>query len=483
MNSIFDGPDNHGRRIFIKGLGALSVGFATATLLGGCESLREQIRNRPIRRRLRTGNSDVDNDIAIYREAVEIMKGLPNSDPRSWFAQAAIHGTAGVGFNFCHHGTNHFFSWHRAYLVFFEQICRELTGEKDFGLPYWNWNQNVNVHSAFLDNSSALFESRTNTSVSGVSNFTDATLNPIFEDSNFFTFGSQIEGTPHNRGHTHIGDIMGGFGSAFDPLFWMHHCMVDYCWAKWNIELENDNPDDSTWNSASWDHFVDRNGNAVSTTAGLTTIMPLLSYQYECSRIGRFGCPLDITAISQEELKRIVKRVKKGTAVRFEIKKRLPISKGRKLLTNIPELLSTRVTAGDFAQIVDVDSAKERVFLSINYAQFPEFNDFYVRAFLNLPGANENTPIDSDHYAGSFSFFGTKGGHDGHGQHSDAPSFLINVTEVLKKLKRKGKIRSGDSLSVNLIALPEGKQMRKVRQELELQQIEFIVSPLFIKQR
>ena len=482
MTYFFDGPDNHSRRMFIKGLGTTSVGFAAATLLGGCELLRKKIENRPIRRRLRTGNAAVNNDIAIYREAVENMKALPNSDPRSWFAQGTIHGTGGVGFNLCQHGTDHFFSWHRAYLVFFEQICRELTGEKSFGLPYWNWNQNPDVHHAFLDNTSTLFESRTNTSVSGVNNFTDATLNPIFEDSNFFTFGSQIEGTPHNRGHTHIGGILGGFGSAFDPLFWMHHCMVDYCWAKWNIELNNDNTNDSTWINTSWDHFVNGQGESVTAIAGLTTIMPLLSYQYECSHIGKFGCPLDITALSQAELQRIVERVKKGTDVRFEIKKRFPISSGKKLLTNKPELMSSRVKASDFAQIVDVDTATERVFLSIEYANFPEFNDFYVRAFINLPDANENTSIDSDHYAGSFSFFGTQGQHGGQGRHSHTPSFLINVTDTLKKLQRTGKLRSGDPLSVNLIALSEGKQMRKANQELDLQQIEFIISPVFIKQ-
>ena len=197
MQRGHEGLDNSGRRIFIKGLGWVGLGLVSTTLLGGCESILEKIRNRPVRRRLRTGSAAVDNDIAIYREAVAAMKALPNSDPRSWFAQSAIHGTAGVGFNFCHHGTDHFFSWHRAYLLYFERICQALTGEPKFGLPYWNWNRNPDVHSAFLDAGSSLFEgSRVNTSVAGVSNFTDATLNPIFDDTNFFTFGSQIEGTP-----------------------------------------------------------------------------------------------------------------------------------------------------------------------------------------------------------------------------------------------------------------------------------------------
>ena len=130
------------RRVFLKGLGYVSAGVITG-LLGGCESLVRSIQNRPTRRRLRTGSADVDADIATYENAVQLMKGLNASNPRSWAAQAALHGTESPSsFNFCQHGTNHFFSWHRAYLLYFERICQELTGNSNFGLPYWNWNQN-----------------------------------------------------------------------------------------------------------------------------------------------------------------------------------------------------------------------------------------------------------------------------------------------------------------------------------------------------
>lgn len=480
----FDGlPENPQRRIFIEGLGAVSLGLVGATLLGGCESLKEKIKNRPVRRRLRVGSSAVDNDIAIYRDAVAAMKALPNSDPRSWFAQAAIHGTSGVGFNLCHHGTTHFFSWHRAYLYHLELICRKLTGEAKFALPYWNWNQNPGVHSAFLDSSSALFDgTRVNTTVAGVSNFSNETLNPIFEDGNFFTFGSQIEGTPHNRGHTRIGGTMGGSGSANDPLFWMHHCMVDYCWAKWNIELGNDNTNDASWNSTSWNHFVDGDGNPTNMSAGITTLLPLLSYRYECSHIGKFGCPLDITALSNAEFKKLEARVKRGASVTYDIKKRVAISKAQTLFVNRPVSVKSKVSAADFATIVDLDTAKERVFLSIDYAHLPMSNDFYIRAFINLPDANANTSIDNDHYAGSFSFFGTHSPKES-GQHSHNPSFLINVTETLKALRRSGKIRSGEPISVQLIAIPEGERMLKPDTELHLQSLEFIVSPVTIRQR
>jgi tyrosinase len=476
-------PHNEERRIVIKGLGAVGLSLIGATLFGGCESLIEKIKNRPVRRRLRTGSAAVDNDIAIYRQAVSLMKALPASDPRSWSAQAAIHGTAGVGFNFCQHNTPHFFSWHRAYLFYFEQICRELTGEANFALPYWNWNQNSAVHPAFLDSTSSLFDgSRINTSVAGVSNFFSSTLNPIFEDANFFTFSTQIEGTPHNRAHTHIGGTLGGFGSARDPLFWMHHCMVDYCWAKWNLELENDNTNDSGWNSTEWNHFVDGKGNPATISAAATTLMPLLSYRYECSPVGKFGCPLDLESLSAAEFKKLEARVKAGASVRFDIKKRISISRSQRLLVNRPSEVKADVSAADFATIVDADTHADRVFLSLDYAALPVRNDFFVRVFINLPEADERTSIESEHYAGSFSFFGTETGNPPH-HHQHQPGFLINVTDTLRQLRRLGKLRSGEPISVQLVAIPEGREPLRADTTLQLRELAFIVSPVTIKRR
>src|SRR5262245_15470037 len=84
------------RRMAIKGLGFVSVALLLATM-GGCDKILEQIKNRPIRRRLRTGSAEVDADIATYRDAVAAMKALPGSNPTSWTAQAGIHGTVAGG--------------------------------------------------------------------------------------------------------------------------------------------------------------------------------------------------------------------------------------------------------------------------------------------------------------------------------------------------------------------------------------------------
>ena len=466
--------ENVSRRVFVKGLGFISLALLAGTF-GGCETLLRQIANRPIRRRLRTGSPEVDADILTYTQAVTLMKALPNSDPRSWSKQAQIHGTATNGFNLCQHGSNHFFSWHRAYLFYFEKICQELTGNKNFGLPYWNWNQNPALNPAFLNPASALFSARSNTTVAGNVAFTTATLDPIFDDTNFFTFSSQIEGTPHNTAHGAIGGIMGGGGSAGDPIFWAHHNMVDYCWAKWNIDLGNDTTNDAAWGNTSWNHFVDAQGNPANITAGLTTIMPLLSYRFESSAIG--------SAVAQAEasgkaFRNLEKRIRDGAEVKFDIKKRISVAEKISLAVARPFTKSTKMVAADFAALINSDKEKERIFVSIQFAQLPPANDFFVRVFINWPNASASTPTDDIHYAGSFAFFGT---HIEGARHEHQPQFLVNITHTLQKLKQRQELSETKPISVHLVAVPAFERFEKQNAELILDKLEIIITPVIVK--
>lgn len=463
------------RRIFIKGLGFVSMSLILGTL-GGCEQLADAIKNRPIRRRLRTGSAEVDADIATYRQAVTLMKALPGGDPRSWNNQAGIHG-AGCCFNFCQHGTPHFFDWHRAYLFYFEKICQKLTGNAKFGLPYWNWNQNPDINPAFLDTSSPLFLGRTRTSMSGSSAITTAELDPIFTDTNFFTFGQQIEGTPHNSVHTYIGGTMASGGSAQDPLFWTHHCMIDYCWAKWNIELGNNNTNDATWINTDNTHFVDADGNPASSTAGITTIMPLLSYQYESSAIG--SSPAKAAIKTKREFQQLETRIRAGANIRFDIKQRIRVMDRAAISIAKPMSKETRLSASDFSAIINSDAVQERVFVSIDFAQLPPTSDFSVRVFINLPNANSSTPTDDPHYAGSFAFFGTSQPGTA-GEHKHQPQFLVNITNTLQKLKRGQELKEGSPIAVQLVAVPFAEKLEREDTQLLLEKIDIITTPVIV---
>ena len=468
------------RRVFVKGVGFVSLSLILATM-GGCEDLFEKIKKRPIRRRLRTGSAAVDADIATYREAVELMKALPASDPTSWAAQAAIHGTAGVGFKWCQHGTTHFFDWHRAYLLYFERICQKLTGDKKFGLPYWNWNQNPDINVAYLDPTSALFLARNRTSMTGSSAITTAELDPILANTNFFFYSSQIEGTPHNNVHGYIGGTMGSYGSAMDPLFWNHHCMVDYCWAKWNMELGNNNTNDPTWVNTPNQHFVDADGNPAEVTAGLTTIMPLLSYQYESSAIGSNAAKQ--VPKNKNEFKKLEKRLREGAAIRFDVGQRIRIAEKASVSIARPLSIDTRLTPDNFAKIINSDASKETVFLNIAFARLPETSDFAVRVFVGLPEADRNTPVTNPHYAGSFAFFGTDANDapSSTREHQSHLSFLVNISNTLQRLKRMQAMADSGPFTVRLVAVPFGEQFERIDTQLVLEKIDIITTPVIVK--
>lgn len=80
-----------------------------------------------------------------YAKAVRTMLALPPEDPRNWYRQAIIHTLD------CPHGNWWFLPWHRAYLGWFEQICRELSGDPQFALPYWDWTAEQKVPDGMFD--------------------------------------------------------------------------------------------------------------------------------------------------------------------------------------------------------------------------------------------------------------------------------------------------------------------------------------------
>jgi tyrosinase len=272
-------------------IGAGGVGLAcTQTQL---EELIEQIRNRPVRRNANT--MAADNPVLVsYAAAIEEMQDLAASDPRNWTRQAQIHQT------FCRHHNWLFLPWHRAYLFYFEQICRELSGDDDFALPYWNWTTEQRVPAPFWDTASPLYhEPRVAgaNSTASVNQVGQANIDNVLATNNFILFAgaavaqdhppnfgpgmAPLESGPHNHIHNFVGGTMASFLSPEDPIFWLHHCRVDELWVQWNVTDGNPNTNDSDWTNTQFTEFVDRNGDQVNVSVAVTTLWPLLSYRYD----------------------------------------------------------------------------------------------------------------------------------------------------------------------------------------------------------
>lgn len=93
------------------------------------------------RKSLQGGN--FTSDLQTYSEAVKAMLNLPPEDPRNWYRHALTHMMD------CPHGNWWFLVWHRGYLAHLENICRELTGNANFALPFWDWTVETKVPDAF----------------------------------------------------------------------------------------------------------------------------------------------------------------------------------------------------------------------------------------------------------------------------------------------------------------------------------------------
>jgi tyrosinase len=282
------------RRQVLRLASLAAAGAGAAGLLGACtEEQRDKINNRPIRKNIATLAPN-DPIIESYKAAISAMRALPNSDRRNWTRQAQIHNNA------CRHRSWLVLPWHRAYLFYFEQICRELSGNEAFALPYWNWTTNPQIPAVFWDTSSPLFHAnRVATSSSSVpaSIAGQPVIDAILNETNFLLFAGDpvplnstaqfgpgagpLESGPHNSIHGFVGGDMASFLSPLDPVFWTHHGRMDELWVEWNILRDNPNTDAEAWAATEFTDFCDRHGNPVTEKVIFTVLYPYLSHRYD----------------------------------------------------------------------------------------------------------------------------------------------------------------------------------------------------------
>jgi tyrosinase len=453
MPRLFD------RREFVQ---SVVTGVAGLSMIGcdGCEKVLQDIANRPIRRSLATLAAN-DPIITAYRAAVVAMRALPAGDPRNWTKQAQIH------FDFCPHGNWFFLPWHRAYLTYFEQICRKLLGQDDFALPYWDWTADAHIHPAFWGDPAvnalmhAARGSFTSSSVISPETVGRPVVDSILDEPDFLTFASgqstvqrpntprvygRLEGTPHNAVHSQIQGTMGGFHSPLDPIFWTHHNMIECLWIEWNSR-GNANTSDTTWLDYVFSgNFVDRDGNAANPSVAVTALMPLLSYRYDglCGGVAvqsmRQRLQVDSTAF-----RRVL------TAVgppKLNVIRRFP---GPAPLQLGLRQAAAQAIATDAAALEGFFSATGSGRLLLNVAEVelpPATPDLFVRVFVGSTNAGPTTPLEDPHYAGSFAFFNDPAHPAGTG------SFVVDVSAALRRLSQAGSLPSRARIPIQLVAVP-----------------------------
>ena len=464
------------RRNFIKGASALGItGMAIAT--GACESWWKKIKDRPTRRNIANLAAN-DPIIQTYKDAVAAMKALPAGDGRNWTKQAEIH------LNKCVHGNWWFLPWHRAYLFYFEAICRKLTGNNDFALPYWNWTTSPSIPAPFwgagnplLNNTRGATQgSVVNSSICGAGN-----VNTILGQTNFLLFASaeaaaqnqnagygQLEGGPHNYVHGFVGGEMATYMSPLDPVFWCHHNMIECLWVDWNVNKSNPNTNDADWSSFTFNDFVDADGNAAPIQVATTLLFPILSYQFEpCAP----GAPPAVTK-DKATLERFLREGgphKLDYIKRYELRRPLTLPVGRS------EPARLKVEPEAFRTVLD-PNGREKAVLTIDEVEVPPKQDVFVRVFVNKPDASATTSLEDPHYAGSFAFFCCP--DPAHAGMAVAPTpklrYLVDTTETVRRLSQAGSLSA--DLDVTLVAVPVEDQRRIETPSVTLGRVELAVA-------
>jgi len=480
------------RREFMRGIGAFSAASMTIWA-GGCEACLTQIQNmianRPTRKNIQN-LSPTDPVIKTFKAAVTAMRGLGPGDPRSYQNQAVIHN------GLCTHSNWLWLPWHRVYLVYFERICRKLTGDDSFALPYWNWVTHPAVPDVFWDTSSSLYDSNrgiTQSDQADASYVGASVIQGILNETNFELFASgppptadlhspggpstgELEGTPHNNIHGFVGGDMDTFMSPLDPVFWTHHNMLDCLWAHWNIDLNNPNTNDTAWTNHMITDFVDENSNPVSVPVVDTILYPLLTYQFEPCSLTQAGGMKKFAG----DRKALEKFLREGAPSKLEFVNRFEVRQALSAEIGKPATASIKVAAGALQAVLD-GAAKTRAVLTVADVDIPEKRDFFVRIFVGKPDASGATPIDDPHYAGSFGFFFDESVLKNHEKEHPGMAmpgrpktgYLVDLTETLQKLKQAGSL-TPEKIDVSFVAAPYGR--REAKGHLTLQRVELGVA-------
>ncbi len=161
------------------------------------------------------------------------------------------------------HNSNVFLPWHRVFIHHLEEELKKVN--PNISLPYWDWTDDWLSSAEIFDNLTILGQSGNDgligrnisasvwrdprfTNSKFVRNFDNSESQPTqnqinnlvnMPQSDFTAFRETLEGGPHNTGHRLVGAGAGSPGtmatmfSPADPVFYLHHCMVDKVWHDW----------------------------------------------------------------------------------------------------------------------------------------------------------------------------------------------------------------------------------------------------------
>ena len=215
-----------------------------------------------VRRRMNISSYDAPQ-LSTFRKAM--TKFMAITDNRGYNHMAGNHGVPDW---YCWHGqssrrfpflrTHAFLPWHRAYLKVFEDHL--LDHDSNISLPWWD-------ATSSLSHREGIPKAYKEPTVDGTPNplykfhipsqDADTKRNPrrprqlpanssvkaLYDISDFGEFSTALQEV-HDSVHVWCGGSMSTQAySAYDPVFWAHHCNIDRIWAIWQTKHGNNLPE------------------------------------------------------------------------------------------------------------------------------------------------------------------------------------------------------------------------------------------------
>lgn len=392
-------------------------------------------------------------NVAALQDAYEKMQGFSEGDNRGWVYWAEFHGYN--RYECWHHARvgnddfpyDLFLPWHRAYLTFFDNAARDQNA--DAILPWWDWSADeshqTGLPAAYRSGGSAL-ESGPVPEINGEparrtarnpgnpgSLPTPEEVEGLLNLTDFRDFSDQLQDV-HDGIHGWVGGDMGSIGtSAFDPVFWAHHCMIDRIWYLWQLRHGVNNIPSNYLDKALFPGY----------TVEQVLDVRSLGYDYAASSVG-VGTnlppgegPSDAGSIPSE-----------GQAPPPEPQPP----------TQAPTFTSEPIDVST----LDPDPTRADIGLhDIDHAGA----SYEGRVYLNNPEADESTGYDDPSYAGSFHIFGHGGclGDPGHCEVKARRKYDPRPSHPLTRAKKKvvatdavrRVIQQGEPVTVTVVPMVE----------------------------
>ena len=230
---------------------------------------------RPLRYR-RSVTALSAQQLQLLRDGFRQVQAI--GDDRGYAHWAGVHGLPLPAYCDIAHGTPFFLPWHRAYLYRFERALRDQV--PNAMLAWWDWRtpagqpgqiprvltvargpdgranplRSAAVPKLAIQQGGQLGRSLGTPTRRAPSTFdplpTPQQINELLAISDFNTFNEELDSL-HGGVHMWIGGHMSQIPyAAYDPIFWLHHTMIDRIWRMWQSKHNAPGPPQSIWNQA-----------------------------------------------------------------------------------------------------------------------------------------------------------------------------------------------------------------------------------------